>query len=138
MSAFDRVGQDLGGFLDTFEEAVILAVTGGSLLVGMVTKDLLAVRTLYLVFCSTVAVFGEAENGVVILSLIWELALSLKLDGRDRVDSHLPVLGIALKHQRVFWFANLARITVFHFLHVFLCLYSLVFGECAVVSLLEQ
>lgn len=137
LSALDRVGQDLGGLLNTFEKAVVFGVTGGSLLVGMVAKDLLAVGTLYLVFCSAVAVFGEAENGVVILSLNWEVALRLKLYGRDRVDSHLPVFGIALEHQWVFWFANLARITVFHFLHIFLCLYPLIFRECAVVSLLQ-
>lgn len=70
MSAFDRVGEDLGGFLDTFEEAVVFGVTGGGLFIRMMTKDLLAVSTLDLVFCSAVAIFGETENGVVILSLI--------------------------------------------------------------------
>lgn len=70
LSAFDRVGEDLGGFLDTFEEAVVFGVTGGGLFIRMMTKDLLAVSTLDLVFCSAVAVFGETENGVVILSLI--------------------------------------------------------------------
>lgn len=102
LSAFDRVEQNLGGFLDTFEEAVIFGVTRGRFLVGMVTKDLLAVSTLYLVFCSAVAVFGKAENGVVILSLDWEVVLGLMLYGCDGVKSHLPVLGIALEHQWVF------------------------------------
>ncbi len=69
LSAFDRIEQDLGSFLNTFEEAVVFGITGGSFFVRVVTQDLLAVGTLYLVFCSAVAVFGEAEDGVVILTL---------------------------------------------------------------------
>ena len=50
LAATDGVLQQFGGDLDTLEEVVVLiAVTHGSLLVGVVTEDLLAVGTLDLI-----------------------------------------------------------------------------------------
>ena len=55
--------------MNAFEEAVVLSAACGCTLVGMVTKNFLAVSALYLVFGSFVAVFGETKNGIVILTL---------------------------------------------------------------------
>ena len=58
------------GSLDAFEEAVILVdLACCGFLVGMVAEDLLAVGFLDLLVGGFVAVFGKAEDGVVILSL---------------------------------------------------------------------
>ena len=69
LPSLDWVEEDLGGFLDTFEETVIFGVPSCSLLVGVMAEDLLAVGALDLIFRSTVAVFGEAEDSIMILSL---------------------------------------------------------------------
>ena len=55
--------------MNTLEKIVVFDVTGGGFLVGVVTKDLLTVGTLNLVFCGTPAVFSKAEDLVMILSL---------------------------------------------------------------------
>lgn len=58
------------GLLDTLEEAVVLiTVTQGGLLVGVVTENLLAVGTLDLLGGGAPTVFGNTKNGVVILAL---------------------------------------------------------------------
>jgi hypothetical protein len=58
------------GLLDTLEEVVVLvAVSQGSLLVGVVAEDLLAVGALDLLGGSTPAVLGQTEDSVVILGL---------------------------------------------------------------------
>lgn len=69
LAALDGVEKDFGGFLDAFEEAVVFCAAGCGFLVGVMAEDLLAVGALDLVFCCAVAVFGEAEDGVVVLAL---------------------------------------------------------------------
>lgn len=69
MPAFDRVEEDFGGFLYAFEEGIILRGAGGCFFVRMMAKNLLAVCALDLGFCSFVAVFREAEDGVMVLVL---------------------------------------------------------------------
>ena len=69
LAAFDRVEQDFGGFLYALEKGVVLGGASGCLFVRVMTKDLLAVGTFNLGFRSFVAVLGEAEDSVVILSL---------------------------------------------------------------------
>ena len=71
MAAFLRVEQDLVGFLDAFEEGVVvlLAAGAGGLLVRVVAEDLLTVGALDLVLGGAEAVLGEAEDFVVVLVL---------------------------------------------------------------------
>ena len=57
LAALDRIEEDLGGFLDTFEKAVVFGATSSGLLVRMVTEDLLAVSTLDLFFGCLVTIF---------------------------------------------------------------------------------
>jgi hypothetical protein len=65
-----RVQEEVGGLLDTLEEAVVLiAIALGGLLVGVVTEDLLTVSTLDLLGGCAPAELLETENGVVILAL---------------------------------------------------------------------
>ena len=79
MPAFDRVEEDFGGFLYAFEKGIILGGTGGGFFVRMMTKNLFAVCALDLGFCSLVAIFREAKDGVVVLSL----ELKMSVVGRD-------------------------------------------------------
>lgn len=69
LAALDGVKEDLSGLLDTFKELVVLSATLGSLLVGVVLEDLLAVGLLDLVLSSLVTVLGDTKNLVVVLSL---------------------------------------------------------------------
>ena len=69
LPAADWVEEDLGGFLDAFEKGVVFGVAGRCFLVRVVAEDLLSVGTLDLVFCSLVAVLGQAEDRVMVLSL---------------------------------------------------------------------
>lgn len=70
LTALDGVKEDLGSLLDALEEVVVLGTAGGSLLVGVVLEDLLAVGTLNLVLSSPEAVLGKTQNSVVILLLL--------------------------------------------------------------------
>ena len=72
MSAFDGVEEDFGGFLYAFEEGIVFGRAGGCFLVRMMAKDFFAVRAFDLGFCGFVAVFGEAEDGVMVLVLVYE------------------------------------------------------------------
>ena len=69
LSAADGVEEDFGGFLDAFEKGVVFGVAGSCFLVRVVAEDLLSVGTLDLIFCSLVAILGQAEDRVMILSL---------------------------------------------------------------------
>lgn len=69
LAALGGVEEDLGGLLDTLEEAVILSGASGSLLIWVVAEDLLAMGALDLLLSSLVAVLGKAKDGVVILLL---------------------------------------------------------------------
>jgi hypothetical protein len=69
LAALDGVEEDIGGLLDTLEELVVVLAAVGSLLIGVVLEDLLAVGLLDLVLGGLVAVLGEAENLVVVLGL---------------------------------------------------------------------
>lgn len=69
LAASDGVEQNVGGLLDTLEELVVLGTAQGSLLIGVVLEDLLAVGLLDLLLGGLVAVLGEAKNLVVVLSL---------------------------------------------------------------------
>lgn len=57
LAALDRIEENLGGLLNTLEKAVILRAAGGSLLVGVMSKNLLAVGALDLVFSRLESVF---------------------------------------------------------------------------------
>jgi len=70
LTALDRIEKDLGGFLDALEKAVVLGAAGCGFLVWVVAEDFLAVGALDLIFGSAVAILGEAEDGVVVLSLV--------------------------------------------------------------------
>ena len=70
LAALDWVEEDFGGFLDAFEEGIVFGGAGRGFLVGVVAEDLLAVGTLDLGFGGPPAVFGEAEDCVVVLSLL--------------------------------------------------------------------
>src|SRR6185436_5941308 len=69
LAALDRIREDLGGLLYALEEGVVLVAAGCGFLVGVVAQHLLAVGTLDLLLRSLVAVFGQAQHGVVILVL---------------------------------------------------------------------
>lgn len=69
LATLDGVEEDIGGLLDTLEELVVVLAAVGSLLIGVVLEDLLAVGLLDLVLTGLVAVLGEAENLVVVLGL---------------------------------------------------------------------
>lgn len=69
LASLNGVEENFGGFLDTFEEAVVLGATSSSFLIGVVTENLLAVGSLDLLFSRFVAVFRETEDGIVILAL---------------------------------------------------------------------
>jgi uncharacterized protein (UPF0218 family) len=58
------------GALDTLEETVVFVrLAGRGFFVGVVAEDLLAVGFFDLFIGGFVAVFGEAEDGVVVLPL---------------------------------------------------------------------
>ena len=69
MAPANGVGENLGSLLDALEELIVLSAASGSLLVGVMLEDLLAVGALDLVLCGTVSQTGYAENSVVILRL---------------------------------------------------------------------
>ena len=70
LTALDGVSEDLVSTLDALEETVVLiGLACGGFLVGMMAEHLFAVSFLDLFVGGFVAVFGEAENGVVVLSL---------------------------------------------------------------------
>jgi hypothetical protein len=69
LSAFDRIEENVGGFLYALKEAIVFGISSGCLLIGMMSKNLLAMGTFDLLFGSLVAVFREAENSIMILSL---------------------------------------------------------------------
>jgi hypothetical protein len=50
----------------------------------------------------------------------------------------LPVLGLALQHQRVLWLADLALVIILNLLHVRLGLDAIVLREGALVTLLHS
>lgn len=70
LAALDRVEEDFGGFLDAFEEGIVFRGAGRGFLVGVVAEDLFAVGALDLGFGGPPAVFGEAQDCVVVLSLL--------------------------------------------------------------------
>jgi hypothetical protein len=69
LAAGFRVGEGFVGALDAFEEGIVFGLAGGGAFVGVVLQDLFAVGALDLLVGCAVAVFGEAEDGVVVLSL---------------------------------------------------------------------
>lgn len=70
LAATSGVQKEVGGLLDTLEEAVVLITLAlGGLLVRVVTEDLLTVSTLDLLGACAPAVLLETEHGVVILAL---------------------------------------------------------------------
>lgn len=79
--------ENLGGLLDTLEELIVLGTASGSLLIGVVLEDLLAVGLLDLVLGGLEAVLGETKNLVVILSLYRDdsLVLNKHHDGIIRI-----------------------------------------------------
>jgi hypothetical protein len=69
LATLDGIKKDIGSLLDTLEELVIVDTTLGSLLIGVVLEDLLAVCLLDLVFSGPPSVLGDTENLVVVLGL---------------------------------------------------------------------
>lgn len=80
LAALGGVEKDLGGLLDALEELVVLGLTGGSLLVGVVLENLLAVSLLDLLLSGSPAVLGDTEDLVVVLGLRDMLAIALGID----------------------------------------------------------
>ena len=72
LTAFDGVEEDFGGFLYAFEKGVVLGRASGCFFVWVMAKDFFAVRAFDLGFCSFEAVIGEAEDGVMVLVLVYE------------------------------------------------------------------
>ena len=70
LAALDRVEEDFCCFLNAFEEGIVFGGAGRGFLVRVVAEDLLAVGALDLGFGSAPAVLGEAEDCVVVLSLL--------------------------------------------------------------------
>ena len=70
LAALDWVEEDFGGFLDALEEGIVFGGAGCGFLVGVVAEDLFAVGALDLGLGGPPAVFGEAEDCVVVLSLL--------------------------------------------------------------------
>lgn len=147
LAALDRVEKDFCGFLDTFEEGIVFGGAGCGLLVGVVAEDLFAVGALDLGFGSPPAVFREAEDCVVVLSLLSVRAcsqgckhnsaqLSLHDEQIVRDDTYFPVFGIPRKHHRIFGLADLA-ITLISLLELLLGLNLFIFGECSSMSQLQ-
>lgn len=68
---FDGVEKNFGGFLDVFEEVVVVGVIGGGFFIGVVFEDFFVVGMFDLFFGSFLVVFGEIENFVVVLLLCW-------------------------------------------------------------------
>jgi hypothetical protein len=100
--------------LDALEEIVVFGASGGSLLVGMMLKNLLAVGTLDLFFRGLESVFGKTKDGVMILVL--------------------PVFSIAGQHHWVFRLADFTGIVIFDLLDIFLGLDAIIFGEGTLVT----
>lgn len=55
--------------MDALEEVVIVGGAGSGLFVRVMLEDLLAVGALDLIFSRFVAVLGETEDGVMVLTL---------------------------------------------------------------------
>ena len=83
MSPFDRVEKDFGGFLYAFEEGVVFGRAGCGAFVGVMTEDFFAMSRLDLGFSSAIAVAGETEDSVMILTLGRE-CMSLDIQERRR------------------------------------------------------
>jgi len=75
LTALDRIEKDFGGFLDTFEEVVILSAPCGCFLIRVVAEDLLTVGALDLIFGCFVAILGDSEDGIMILALLWSVRI---------------------------------------------------------------
>lgn len=69
LATLGGVEEDIGGLLDALEELVVLGLTRGGLLVGVVLEDLLAVSLLDLLLGGLPAVLGETKDLVVVLGL---------------------------------------------------------------------
>lgn len=70
LAALDGVEKNFGSFLDALEERIVLIASRGSLFVGMMTEDLLAVGALDLFLGRSVSVLRQTKNSVVILLLL--------------------------------------------------------------------
>jgi hypothetical protein len=69
LAALDGVEEDVGSLLNTLEKLIIFGTTLGSLLIGVMLENLLAVGLLDLVLSGPPAVLGNTENLVVVLGL---------------------------------------------------------------------
>lgn len=133
LAALDGVEEDLGSLLDALEEVVVLSAAGGSLLIGVVLEDLLAVGTLDLVLGSAEAVLGKTQNSVVILLLF--RGVSVESRNRNRMGiTYLPVLGFTLKHHGILRLADLAIILLLDLLGTLLGLDTVILGEGTLVA----
>ena len=144
LATLDWVKEDFRGFLDAFEEGIVFGGAGCGFLVGVVAEDLFAVGTLDLGFGRAPAVFREAEDCVVVLSLLPIRACSqeckcipAQLSRYDEQivgdNTHFPVFGIPRKHHWIFGLANLA-ITLIGLLELLLGLNLFIFGKCSSMS----
>lgn len=140
MAAFDGVSEDFEGFLDAFEEGVVFGRASGCAFVWVVTEDLLAVGALDLGIGGAVAVFGEAQDGVVVLSLEWSVSSEGNEKGatRDRRlrISYFPILRISPQYQRIFRLTNAVTVILLNFLDILIGLDALVFGKCSLMTFL--
>lgn len=136
LAALDGVEEDLGSFLDALEEVIILGAAGGSLLIGVVLEDLLAVGTLDLVLGSPEAVLGKTQNSVVILLLFSDVLVKLRHCAKRMAIwiTYLPVLGLALEHHGILRLADLAIILLLDLLGTLLGLDTVILGEGTLVA----
>lgn len=104
LATLGGVEEDLGSLLDALKELVVLGAALGSLLIGVVLQDLLAVGLLDLLLGGLVAVLGQAKNLVVVLSLreesgqfMWErrTVVVVVIDGGDIPSSPWPHVAAA-------------------------------------------
>lgn len=133
LAALGGVKKDFSSLLNALEEGIVLIAARCSLLVRVVTKDLLAMGALDLVLGSLEAVFRKTKNSVVILSLSKYSVSERNIECSK--PTYLPVLGLSLKHDRVLWFTDLAIVQVLDLLHIFRSLDALILGEGALMSL---
>ncbi|KAI6775053.1 hypothetical protein HG530_001811 [Fusarium avenaceum] len=113
LATLDGVKEDIGSLLDTLEELIIVDTTLGSLLIGVVLEDLLAVGFLDLVLSGPPSV--QQPNGI-------------------KTATYLPVLSLTLEHHGILVLALVADITIFDVLGALLSLDAVILRECALVA----
>jgi hypothetical protein len=132
LAALDGVKEDVGGLLDTLEELIVVDTTLGSLLIGVVLENLLAVGLFDLVLSGPPAVLGNTKDLVMILSL--EVYALIKVLRYASIITYLPILGLTLKHHGILRLALVANIAIFDILGTLLGLDAIILRESTLVT----